>query len=70
MNRRMFGVDGKEEIWGTVVHELLHAHLDLGSNWAGLLEKHHGVLWERSCGKMVERLGLEGLEGLEGRHVV
>lgn len=60
LNKRMFGIDSKEEIWGTVVHELLHAYLDLVSNWAGLMKAHHGILFEGSCRAMVQRLGLEG----------
>lgn len=60
LNKRMFGIDSKDEIWGTVVHELLHAYLDLMSNWAGLVKAHHGTLFERSCRAMVQKLGLEG----------
>lgn len=62
LNKKMFGIDSKEEIWGTAVHELLHAYLDLMSDWAGLMKAHHGVLFEGSCRAMVERLGLEELE--------
>ena len=67
LNKLLFKRESKEEIWGTVLHEMLHAYLDLTSNWAGLKVPHHGVLFERSCCAMVERLGLRGFEV---RHVV
>jgi hypothetical protein len=67
LNKTMFRLDAKEEIWGTVLHEMLHAYLDLTTGWVSLRVPHHGELFERSCEAMVRRLGLEGLEV---RHVV
>lgn len=67
LNTAMFGIDEKEEIWGTVVHEMLHAYLDLTSNWAGLTKPHHGALFEESCSSMARKLALGGLEA---RHIV
>lgn len=62
LNKTLFKREAKEEIWGTVVHEMLHAYLDLTSDWAGLKVPHHGALFKRSCCAMVGRLGLEGFE--------
>jgi hypothetical protein len=67
LNEAMFRLDPKEEIWGTVVHELLHAYLDLESNWRGLTKPHHGTLFERSCRALAGRLAIEGFEA---KHVV
>ena len=67
LNKTMFRLEAKEEIWGTVLHEMLHAYLDLTTGWVSLRVPHHGVDFERSCEAMVGRLGLRGLEV---RHVV
>jgi hypothetical protein len=67
LNKTMFKLDAKEEIWGTVLHEMLQAYLDLTTGWVSLRVPHHGELFERSCAAMVGRLGLRGLEA---RHVV
>lgn len=62
LNRAMFEADSKEEIWGTVVHEMMHAYLALTSGWRGMLMKHHGSPFEECCRAAVERLALEGFE--------
>ena len=62
LNKTMFRLEAKEEIWGTVLHEMLHAYLDLTTGWGELRVPHHGELFEQSCGAMVRRLGLVGLE--------
>jgi predicted SprT family Zn-dependent metalloprotease len=67
LNKTMFRLETKEEIWGTILHEMLHAYLDLTTGWVSLRVPHHGVDFERSCEAMVGRLGLRGLEV---RHVV
>ena len=67
LNKTMFRLEAKEEIWGTVLHEMLHGYLDLTTGWASLRVPHHGGLFERSCEAMVRRLGLKGFEV---RHVV
>jgi hypothetical protein len=67
LNEAMFRLDPKEEIWGIVVHELLHDYLDLESNWRGLTKPHHGTLFERSCRALVGRLAIEGFEA---KHVI
>lgn len=67
LNKTMFKRESKEEIWGTVLHEMLHAYLDLTCGWRALGVPQHGLLFERACGALVARLGLVGLEI---RHVV
>jgi hypothetical protein len=67
LNEAMFRLDPKEEIWGTVAHEMLHAYLDLESSWRGLTKPHHGALFERSCRALV---GTLAIEGFEARHVI
>jgi len=62
LNKTMFRREAKEEIWGTVLHEMLHAYLNLTTGWVSLREPHHGELFERSCGALVRRLGLRDLE--------
>jgi hypothetical protein len=57
----------KENIWGTLLHEMVHAYLALTSGWRGMLMKHHGSPFEDCCKAAVGRLALEGLEA---RHVV
>jgi hypothetical protein len=63
----MFDASTKENIWGTVVHEMVHAYLTLTSGWRGILMKHRGSPFEVCCEAAVGRLALEGLEV---RHVV
>jgi len=63
----MLAVDTKEDIWGTVVHEMVQAYLALTSGWSGVLMRHRGSAFEECCRAAVERLALEGLEV---RHVV
>jgi len=67
LNKAAFASDSKEEVWGTIVHEILHAYLDLASNWSILTVRHHGPQFEESCKALVERLALDGFEL---RHVV
>ena len=62
LNKTMFRLEAKEEIRGTVLHEMFHAYLDLTTGWGELRVPHHGELFEQSCGAMVRRLGLVGLE--------
>ena len=62
LNIAMFEVSTKEDIWGTVVHELVHANLALSSGWRGTLMKHRGSPFEKCCEVAVGRLALEGLE--------
>lgn len=57
----------KEDIWGTVLHEMIHAYLALTSGWRGMLMRHHGSPFEDCCKAAVGRLALEGLEA---RHIV
>ena len=67
LNTVMFDASSKENIWGTVVHEMVHAYLTLTSGWRGILMKHRGSPFEVCCEAAVGRLALEGLEV---RHVV
>ena len=67
LNRAMFAADSKEDIWGTVVHEVVHAYLMLACGWRGAMMRHRGSPFEECCRAAVERLALEGLEV---RHVV
>lgn len=66
-NTAMLGTEPKEDIWGAVVHEMVHAYLALTSGWRGMLMKHHGSPFEECCKAVVGRLALEGFEV---RHVV
>lgn len=61
-NKAILLSDMKEEIWGTVAHEMLHACVALMSNWSGLKMQSHGSLFEGSCKALVASLSLEGLE--------
>lgn len=67
LNKAMLRVDSKEEIWGTIVHEMLHAWLDTRCGWGGLAKPQHGSAFERSCAALVERLGLQGVRA---EHVI
>lgn len=67
LNKAMFQLDPKEEIWGTVVHEMLHAYLDLKSKWGGLTRPHHGPAFDETCEALVKRLAIDGFEA---RHVI
>lgn len=67
LNKAMLRLEPKEEIWGTIVHEVLHAYICLESGWSGSMPPHHGASFERSCAALVERLALDGLEV---RHVL
>jgi hypothetical protein len=67
LNKAMFKTDTKESIWGTLVHEMVHAYLALTCGWRGILMRHRGSPFEECCRAAVERLALEGLEA---RHVV
>ena len=67
LNTVMFVASTKEDIWGTVVHEMVHAYLALMSGWRGILMKHRGSPFEECCKAAVGRLALEGLEA---QHVV
>lgn len=62
LNTVMFGESTNENIWGTVVHEMIHAYLALMSGWRGILMKHRGSVFEECCKAAVGRLALEGLE--------
>jgi len=62
LNRTMLEQESRQEIWGTLVHEMLHAWLDLTADWRGLLGSHHGKAFERSCRSLVEKLGFSGFE--------
>jgi hypothetical protein len=62
LNKTMSRLEAKEEIWGTVLHEMLHAYLNLTTTWGALKVPHHGELFESSCGAMMQRLGLRGLK--------
>jgi hypothetical protein len=70
LNTAMLEASTKEEIWGTVVHEMVHAYLALMSGWRGIMMKHRGSPFEECCRAAVGRLALERLEGLEVHHVV
>ncbi|KAM0722698.1 hypothetical protein Q7P37_002139 [Cladosporium fusiforme] len=67
LNKAMLHLDPKQEIWGTVIHEMLHAYLDLKCGWGGLTVPHHGLSFEISCEALVGRLGFEGFAA---NHVV
>jgi hypothetical protein len=62
LNKAVFESDTKEDIWGTIVHEMLHAYLAVTSNWSVLTMRHHGPQFEESCKALVERLAFEGFE--------
>lgn len=62
LNTAMLGTELKEDIWGAVLHEMVHAYLALMSGWRGMLMKHHGSPFEECCKAVVGRLALEGLE--------
>lgn len=66
LNRAVLELESREEIWGTLVHEMLHAWLDLTADWRGLLGSHHGKAFEQSCELLVKKLGFCDLEA---RHV-
>lgn len=51
----------REQTWGCILHEMLHAYLDLMSEWHGL-KQPHGPLFEAACTAIVRRLALPGLE--------
>lgn len=67
LNKAMFEGDAKEDVWGTVVHEMMHAFLILACGWRGAMMRHRGSPFEECCRAAVGRLALEGLEV---RHVV
>jgi len=62
LNTAMLEASTKEEIWGTVVHEMMHAYLALMSGWREMLMKHRGSPFEECCKAAVGRLALGGLE--------
>ncbi|KAM0700581.1 hypothetical protein Q7P35_012302 [Cladosporium inversicolor] len=62
LNRAMFEADSKEDIWGIVVHEMVHAYLALTSGWRGMLMRHHKSPFEECCKSAVGRLALDGFE--------
>jgi hypothetical protein len=62
LNTATLETSTKEEIWGTVVHEMIHAYLALMSGWRGMLMRHRGSPFEECCKAAVGRLALEGLE--------
>jgi hypothetical protein len=39
----------KEDIWGTLLYEIVHAYLALTSGWHGILMKHQGSPFEECC---------------------
>lgn len=43
------------------MHEMLHAYLDLMSEWPGL-KRPHGPLFGAACTAMVHRLALQALK--------
>lgn len=51
----------REQTWGSILHEMLHAYLDLMSEWRGL-KQPHGPLFGSACTTMVRRLALGGLK--------
>lgn len=51
----------REHTWGGILHEMLHAYLDLMSEWRGL-KQPHGPLFGSACTAMVQRLALGGLK--------
>lgn len=51
----------REQTWGGILHEMLHTHLDLMSEWRGLMQPH-GPLFGSACTAMVRRLALGGLK--------
>jgi hypothetical protein len=51
----------REQTWGGILHEMLHAYLDLISEWQGL-KQPHGPLFSTACTAMVRRLALGGLK--------
>jgi len=61
-NKAILETDTKEEIWGTIVHEMLHAYLLLTSKWSVMTMRHHGPRFEESSRALVRRLGLDGFE--------
>lgn len=67
LNKAMLRLEPKEETWGTIVHEMLHAYICLNSGWSGSMPPHHGAKFERSCAALVDRLALDGFEV---RHVL
>lgn len=67
LNKAMLRLEPKEETWGTIVHEMLHAYICLKSVWSGSMPPHHEAKFERSCATLVDRLALDGFEV---RHVL
>lgn len=51
----------KEQTWGGILHELLHAYLDLTSEWHGF-KQPHGPLFSAACTAIIRKLALDGLE--------
>jgi hypothetical protein len=51
----------REQTWGGILHEMLHAYLDLMSEWRGL-KQPHGPLFGSACTAMVQMLALNGFK--------
>ncbi|GAB7331166.1 hypothetical protein MBLNU13_g02641t1 [Cladosporium sp. NU13] len=62
LDTAMLETSNKGDIWGTLVHEMIHAYLALESSWRGILMKHRGSPFEECCRAAVQRLVLKGLE--------
>lgn len=42
LNNRIMDMDDKMDVWGTLIHEMLHAYLDLHTGICGIFRSHHG----------------------------
>lgn len=65
LDRACFFVDSKEVLWGTLVHEMLHAYVDItwaGSGPRGVANQHeHDEHFAQSVARLAERLAFPGL---------
>ncbi|KAK6395349.1 hypothetical protein LTR65_000819 [Meristemomyces frigidus] len=59
LDRAMFYEESKSKIWGTLVHEMLHAYMFVVTDH----ESAHGRDFERACRALGAALGFRGLRG-------
>jgi len=61
LNHIILNMDDGADVWGTLIHEMLHAYLDLHTGLFGMFRSHHGDAFRQSCAKIAERLNLPGV---------
>lgn len=50
------------DVWGTLIHEILHAYLDLHTRLSSTFRSHHGDVFRQTCTYIEDQLGFPGLE--------